>query len=185
MRVSRGLPDYLDPGLRAVICGTAAGAVSAKRGRYYAGPGNEFWSLLYASGLTEARLDPSRDSEILKYGLGLTDIAKRVGAGSDWNLDADDFDVDGFVDKIELFRPGWVAFHGKTAAKVVGRSLGEGRDVSLGEQDWEVGGRPVFVLPSASASNRDPSRLEGKPSRQAWFQEFARLLERNSSSQGT
>lgn len=36
------LPDRLGPGLRVVFCGTAAGAVSARKGHYYAGPGNLF-----------------------------------------------------------------------------------------------------------------------------------------------
>ena len=32
------LSDLLQPGLRLVFCGTAAGAVSAAKGAYYAGP---------------------------------------------------------------------------------------------------------------------------------------------------
>lgn len=49
--------------------------------------------------------------------------------------------------------------------------------MALGKQDWQVLEIPVFVLPSASGSNRDPSRLEGKSSRLAWFRAFARLIE--------
>lgn len=39
-------PDLLAPHLRLVFCGTAAGNVSAARGAYYAGPGNQFWPIL-------------------------------------------------------------------------------------------------------------------------------------------
>jgi double-stranded uracil-DNA glycosylase len=39
MNLEDVLPDVLGPGLRVVFCGTAAGAVSAVRGAYYAGPG--------------------------------------------------------------------------------------------------------------------------------------------------
>ena len=35
--MSHVLPDLLRPGLRLVVCGTAAGAVSAAKGAYYAG----------------------------------------------------------------------------------------------------------------------------------------------------
>ena len=50
------LPDRLQAGLRLVLCGTAAGRVSALRGQYYAGPGNLFWPLLAETGLTPRRL---------------------------------------------------------------------------------------------------------------------------------
>ena len=43
------LPDVLGPNLKVVFCGTAAGAVSAKRRAYYAGPGNKFWQTIHKS----------------------------------------------------------------------------------------------------------------------------------------
>lgn len=165
------LPDYLAPGLRVVFCGTAAGEKSAERGHYYAGPGNEFWKLLFESGLTGPPLTPEDDSRVNEFGIGLTDLAKLVASSSDAGLRSY-YDVEGFTQKIETFKPGWVAFHGKEAAKVVSRAAGAGRDVRLGRQAWSVGGRPVFVLPSASGSNRDPRILEGKPSRLEWFAEL-------------
>ena len=84
----------------------------------------------------------------------------------------------GFLAKLELYRPGWVAFHGKTAAGVVARRIGHPRHVRLGLQPWSLGAARVYVLPSASGSNRDPSRLEGKWSRLAWFRAFRQLLDR-------
>jgi mismatch-specific thymine-DNA glycosylase len=68
------LPDLLESGLDLVICGTAAGAVSAKAGQYYAGPGNRFWSVLHGVGLTDRLLDPSEYRIRLSYGIGLTDV---------------------------------------------------------------------------------------------------------------
>lgn len=169
------LPDYLSVGLRVVICGTAAGKTSAGVGHYYAGAGNEFWPLLWQSGLTPEPLFPSTDRRVLEFGIGLTDLAKKVAASSDHGL-ASHYDVDGFVAKIERYSPTWVAFHGKEAAKVGSRALGHGGSVVLGEQQWSVAGARVFVLPSASGANRDPSRLEGKAGRVEWFKELARLV---------
>src|SRR5207253_2710250 len=71
---------------------------------------------------------------------------------------------------------GWVAFHGKDAAKAVSPALGHGSDVRLGEQTWTIGEARVFVLPNASGANRDASRLEGKTDRVEWFKDLAARL---------
>ena len=173
--MSPKLPDLLAPNLRVVICGTAAGKTSAGLGHYYAGPGNLFWTYLYRAGITTEPLFPSTDHRVLEFGVGLTDLAKRIAASSDRGLRGH-YDVDAFVSKIERYDPDWVAFHGKEAAKAVSRALGSGGHVSLGEQIWPIGDTRVFVLPSASGANRDASRLEGKRDRGEWFKELAARL---------
>ncbi len=179
------LPDYLAPNLRVVFSDTAASNVSAASGHYYAGPGNEFWAFLHDSKIVSVALTPDRDDEVLAYGVGLTDLAKKRSASSDANLSPDDFDVSGLVRKMERYRPAWLAFHGKTAAKVVSRSLGLGSKVALGTQEWTVGGVRVFVLPSGSGANRSTKYLEGKPTRQAWFKALARELPARPDPQAT
>jgi TDG/mug DNA glycosylase family protein len=169
------LPDYLAPGLTAIFVGTAAGVASARRGHYYAGPGNEFWQLLADAGLTPESLGPERDGEILAHGLGLTDVAKHR-SGNDAVLAAPDFDVDALVAKLERHRPAWVAFTSKGAAEVVSRALGHGRSVSLGRQAWTIGRAKVFVLPSPSGSNRNPAVLEGRANRLEWYREFREAM---------
>ncbi len=173
--MSHKLPDYLAPDLRVVICGTAAGKTSASLGHYYAGPGNLFWTYLYRARITTQPLFPSTDHRVLEFGVGLTDVAKKIAASSDRGLRGH-YDVDAFVSKIERYRPSWVAFHGKEAAKVVARALGQPSGVLLGEQAWRVGEARAFVLPSASGANRDASRLEGKIDRVEWFKELAARL---------
>ena len=88
------LPDLLRPGLRVVICGSAAGAVSAARGAYYAGPGNKFWRILAEVGLTPRRLEPGEFREVLNFGIGLTDLVK-THSGSDAVLPREANDVAG------------------------------------------------------------------------------------------
>ena len=141
-------------------------------GHTYAGPGNLFWTSLYRAGITPEPLFPSTDHRVLEFGVGLTDLAKRVAASSDRGL-RPHYDVEGFLGKLERYRPLWVAFHGKEAAKAVSRALGRGDYVTLGEQTWLVGGARAFVVPSASGANRDASRLEGKVDRVEWFKELA------------
>jgi TDG/mug DNA glycosylase family protein len=128
--------------------------------------------LLHESGLTPVLLTPGEDPRILEFALGLTDLAKTVAASSDAGLGAH-YDLEGFVTKIARFAPAWLAFHGKTASKPASKALGYGTSVSLGPQPWFIGTTAAFVLPSASAANRDPKRLEGRSGRVDWFRELA------------
>lgn len=165
------LPDFLAPGLRVVFCGTAAGKRSGEKRHYYAGTGNDFWRLLFESGFTSTLLDPTQDRRVLEFGIGLTDLAKGIASSSDAGL-RPHYDIEGFVQKMEEFKPGLVAFHGKEPAKEVSSWLGKGKAVKLGAQAWTVAGQSAFVVPNASGSNRDPSRLEGKGCRLDWFSEL-------------
>lgn len=166
------LPDYLADSLRVVFCGTAAGKASANQGHYYSGSGNEFWIALHTSGIVPIPLNPTIDYRVLEFGVGLSDLAKGVAAASDRGLRSK-YDVRAFMQKIERYRPEWVAFHGKEAAKAVSRAVGKGAEIALGEQSWTVESSKVFVVPNMSGANRDPERLEGKRSRVEWFQELA------------
>jgi len=143
------LPDVLAPGLRAVVCGTAAGTKSAAMGTYYAGPGNKFWPTLQAIGLTPRRFAPAEFRDLLGLGIGLTDVSK-YASGPDQAIRAADFDVPGFRAKILAAAPRAVAFNGKKAASVVfGRptaALGYGPAPAL------AGFPAVFILPSTSGA---------------------------------
>ncbi|MDQ3726180.1 MAG: mismatch-specific DNA-glycosylase, partial [Actinomycetota bacterium] len=78
------LPDVLVPGLKVVFCGNAAGKVSARKGAYYAGPGNLFWPTLHEVGLTPIRLRPEEFRRMPEFGLGLTDACKaRFGSDAE------------------------------------------------------------------------------------------------------
>ena len=172
------LPDYLEPGLDVIFVGTAVGVRSAAVGGYYAGRGNQFWELLYRSGLTPVRLGPDRSADLLAGGLGLTDLAKRRASRRDAELLREDFDVASFIAKVDRLSPRWVAFNGKNAAEIVSRCLGEGRHVALGRQPWTIASSRVFVLPSTSGANSNPVALEGKASKLEWFRTFRRTMRR-------
>lgn len=111
---SQILPDVLSVGLRAVICGTAAGNRSAALKAYYADSTNSFWSVLLEVGLTPYRLAPSEFTILHQFRLGLTDIAKMV-SGTEASLPRDAFDVPAFTKAMRYCRPDIVAFNGKTA----------------------------------------------------------------------
>lgn len=111
------LPDLLTPGLNVVFCGTAASAISARDMAYYANPTNSFWRTLYRTGLTPRQLKAGEYSQLLDYGIGLTDIAKNA-KGNDSDLARSDFDADSLRQKIEVYQPEFLAFTSKKGASV-------------------------------------------------------------------
>lgn len=145
----RMLDDILEPDLALVVCGTAVGAESARRGHYYAGPGNSFWHTLHVTGLTAELLTSERDRELLRYGIGLTDIAKRR-SGTDDKLTRSDYDVPGFRARIAEYRPGIVCFNGKGAAKVAFDT----QSIDYGQQPEPIAESVAFVAPSTSGAAR-------------------------------
>ena len=142
------LPDVLESDLKVVFCGTAVGPTSARVGAYYAGPGNQFWEVLFRTGLTPRRLRPDEYTTLPSHGIGLTDLAKKQ-SGTDDQVDASEFDVDGLRAKVRRFAPKALAFNGKKAG-----SAFYGRSVALGRQPESVGDTAVFVLPSTSGAAR-------------------------------
>ncbi|CAM5771305.1 mismatch-specific DNA-glycosylase [Bosea minatitlanensis] len=143
------LPDVLEPGLHVVFCGTQAGAASAARGAYYAGPGNKFWTIIHQVGLVPERFAPERFRELPRWGIGLTDVAKR-SSGPDSNLRGDHFDVAGLRGRIAAHRPRLLAFNGKRAARAaLGAAAGP---LAYGRQPGTFAGAGIFVLPSTSGA---------------------------------
>jgi TDG/mug DNA glycosylase family protein len=143
------LPDILAPGLRLVVCGSAAGTRSAELGAYYAGPGNRFWDMLHRVGLTPKVLAPAEFHGVPAYGIGLTDIVK-TAFGPDSGLKPGDFDRDGLRRKIEAFQPAILAFNGKRSA-----SAFLGQPVGYGYQPGrDIGATRLHVAPSTSGAAR-------------------------------
>jgi TDG/mug DNA glycosylase family protein len=126
-----------------VICGSAAGAVSAARGAYYAGPGNKFWDILHRIGLTPRRFASSEYPALLDLGIGLTDLCKWA-SGADASLPRDAYDLPGLMARLAPAMPRMLAFNGKAAAAHV---LGV-RAPAFGL--WPGSSPPVMVLPSTS-----------------------------------
>lgn len=149
------LPDVIEPGLRVVFCGTAAGAASARRTAYYAGPGNKFWRMLHEIGLTPRRLRPDEYASVAQFGVGLTDLCK-FESGSDLEIGTQGFDVGRLEELIVGHGPGLVAFNGVNAGRTALGSFAE-----YGRQPRGFAGAEAWVLPSTSgAANRwwDPDR---------------------------
>jgi len=139
--------DLLAEGLRVVFCGTALGAASARARAYYAGPGNKFWPTLHAVGLTPRRLAPAEYREVLAYGIGLTDLCK-TKSGSDAEIGRDGYEPRRLAAQMERYRPALLALTSKRTAQ---EALALKR-VGYGPLGRELGGVPVWVLPSPSGA---------------------------------
>ncbi len=145
------LPELLQPGLKIVFCGTAAGNISAARRAYYAHPQNRFWSALHDYKLTPRKLEPDEYRELLQWGLGLTDIAKDV-SGMDHKLRSGALGEEACAAlkaKIIADEPEWLAFTSLNAGR---RYLG--RAAAFGKQSECVGRTRLWVLPSTSPAAR-------------------------------
>jgi TDG/mug DNA glycosylase family protein len=165
------LPDILAPGLRIVFCGTAVSEQSAARGHYYAGRGNEFWRLLFETGLTSALLSPEGDASLPRYGIGMTDLAKNIAQSHDRGLR---YDVSGLAAKLDMHRPTWIAFTSKEGGRGAAKALGHPVP-GLGIAPWRIASTQVFVLPSPSGANRRTD-YDGRPTRLSWWQDLADLV---------
>ena len=143
------LPDQLQPHLRLVFVGTAAGQRSADLGHYYAHPVNRFWRTIHAVGITPRLYQPHEFPALLDLGIGFTDMCK-LGAGMDHEALKAGADVQAFAEKMRRYRPATIAFTSKKAA-----SLFDGRPtarIALGRQPPRDDFPDVFVLASPSGA---------------------------------
>jgi double-stranded uracil-DNA glycosylase len=147
--VEKPVPDALGPGMRVVFCGINPGYRSAAAGAPFANPRNDFWRLLHAAGFTPRELGPEESQELLEYGVGLTNAARRTTRGSG---DLRKGDFAGAAQRLEEiacdYAPRAIGFVGKTAYTGV---FGERCDHGL--QERRLGETELFVLPSTSPAN--------------------------------
>jgi TDG/mug DNA glycosylase family protein len=143
------LPDYLQPGLKLVFIGINPGYYSAQVGRYYARPGNLFWWALSNSGLVPAPVTPESAPDLLKLGIGLTDVVKRP-THSSGDLTQDEFDagVQDLLKKLERYKPSAACFVG-----LLGATAFLGRAVRPGPLTERIGDTRLFAVPSPSRRN--------------------------------
>jgi len=143
------LEDLLAPGLRLVVCGSAAGAASARAGAYYAGPQNAFWRTMLDIGLTPRQLAPAEFRELTRFGIGLTDIVKDQ-SGSDRSLRPAAGDAELLRARISAAQPLVLCFNGKRAAQ----QFFSCDRVAYGRARETIGVTRLFVAPSTSAAAR-------------------------------
>ena len=148
--VGATMPDILAPDLDVVFCGINPSVYSAVVGHHFARPGNRFWRALHEGGFTPQRVAPADDEQLLDYKLGLTNVATRATvAAADLSNAELRADSRLLVEKVELYRPRWLAILGIGAYRV---AFDEPRAI-IGRQTRVLGATKIWVLPNPSGLN--------------------------------
>jgi len=144
------VPDVIAPNLRVLFCGINPGLYTAAVGHHFARPGNRFWPALFRSGFTERLLSPFEERELLKQGIGISNVVPHATASAA-ELTKEDFLAGGRVlaAKVEKYRPRIVAILGLGAYR---QAFGEPK-ATIGEQNLSIHSARVWVLPNPSGLN--------------------------------
>ena len=144
------LPDVIAPNLRVLFCGINPGLYTAAVGHHFARPGNRFWPALHKSGFTDRLLSPFAERELLKSGLGISNVVPHATASAA-ELNREDF-IDGgkqLAAKVRRYRPQIVAILGVGAY----RQAFAKPKAKIGEQAERIHDARVWVLPNPSGLN--------------------------------
>lgn len=156
-------PDVVQEGLKILFVGINPGRKSAGIGHNFAGPGNHFWRLLYESGLTPVEYRPEQERELLRHGLGITNVVSRATRGeADLSWDELVQGAAALRDKVRNFRPRVLALLGKNVYRAYA-GLKPSAPVEWGLQPSQSASDPaVYVAPNPSARSTVPypERLE-------------------------
>ncbi len=108
------VPDHLDHGLVIVFIGFNPSIRSGEAGHHYANPRNNFWRILYRSGLTPRLYEAAEDQDLLKLGYGFTNIVARPTRGAE-DITRDEYKQGRLIlrDKLKEYRPKIACFVGK------------------------------------------------------------------------
>ena len=171
------LREIWEPGLPVVFVGTAVDELSDTLGFYHLHPRDRFWELLEMGGITPTRIitpserkalaeghargnlsDPVRSmfiqkkiSQLLRLGIGLTDLNRRVIAVDDKDRAARpaEEDIQQFIARVPMLNPRVLAFVAKPDLFVeLFASRYPGVAATFGLQPFTIGNAEVWLLGS-------------------------------------
>ena len=163
------IKDVIAPDLNVLFCGINPGLYSGAVGHHFARPGNRFWPALHAGGFTPRLLTPYDERELLRLGLGITNLVNRTTARAD-ELSQDELrrGAQALRRKVLRYEPRILAVLGLSAWRIAFDKPGGG----IGPQDEAIGETRVWLLPNPSGLNAhyqlpDLARLFGELRRAA------------------
>jgi TDG/mug DNA glycosylase family protein len=144
------LPDVVAPGLDVLFCGINPSLMSAEKGHHFARPGNRFWPALHRAGLTPRQLAPEEDRELLRYGLGVTNLVDRpTRTAAELSADELRAGADALAALVSRYRPRVLAVLGITAWR---EGFARPKAV-VGLQPERIGGARTWAVPNPSGLN--------------------------------
>ena len=143
---ARTLADTVGAEMQLLVCGLNPSVFAADAGVGFARPGNRFWPAALAAGLVAHERDAV--DALVGHGIGMTDLVKRATPRAD-GLTTDEYrDGLGRVERLVAWlRPRAVVFVG-----LAGWRAAVDRRATAGPAG-ELGGRPVYLMPSTSGLN--------------------------------
>jgi TDG/mug DNA glycosylase family protein len=146
----RTVPDVIAKGLDVLFVGINPSLYSAAIGHHFGRPGNRFWRALHGAGFTDHVLLPKEDRDLLRFGLGITNIVAAATARADQLSPADlRAGARRLEDVARRFAPSMVAVLGVTAY----RTAFERPSAAVGPQTDRMAAAGVWVLPNPSGLN--------------------------------
>jgi TDG/mug DNA glycosylase family protein len=172
--VGTTVPDLIAPGLRLLFCGINPGLYSGAVGHHFARPGNRFWRVLHESGLTERLISPFEERELLRLGIGVTNLVGRATATAAELAPAELREgAERLADVAERYRPAVIAVLGMDAY----RTAFQRPKARMGPQAGDIGGSRAWLLPNpsgAQASYGLPALVEAFAALRADLAELSR-----------
>ncbi len=136
-----------------MFCGYNPSLTSGRSGHHYAHPGNRFWRVLHASGITDRLFRPEEDEGLPDtLGIGFTNLCSRPTRRAD-ELSREEIRAGGqeLRRKLEKFRPRVVAYAGIGVYRWFRATSKAPWGV---QEEPAVSGVTDVVLPSPSGLNR-------------------------------
>ncbi|MEX0975397.1 MAG: G/U mismatch-specific DNA glycosylase [Bacillota bacterium] len=146
----KAIDDVIASRLRILFVGINPGLWSGATGFHFARPGNRFWHAIHEAGLTPTLLSPDRQAELLRHGLGVSNLVNRTTASAA-ELSADELRAGASVpvDKVARHRPAKIAFLGVSTY----RTAFDRPKAMVGRQAELIAGSEGWVLPNPSGLN--------------------------------
>jgi TDG/mug DNA glycosylase family protein len=169
---TKRLPARLCPRPRILFVGINPSLRSAEVGHHFAGPGNPFWRLLHAAGLTPGAFTCEDDARLPSHGLALTNIVPRATRAAS-ELTRAEFEAGRarLARLIARVKPRTVAFVGVTVYRAF---FGPRVSPGPGPKPQRIGEARVFVLPNPSGLN---AAYPGFRDKLVWFERLRRYAE--------
>lgn len=144
------VPDLVAPGLNVLLCGINPGLMSAAIGHHFGNPANRLWPALHLAGFTPRRLHPTESHELLRYGVGITNLVMRATATA---AELSSAEIRAGVEPLTRlaaeYQPRYVAFLGLTSYRTAfGRPKAD-----IGPQQERLADARIWLLPNTSGLN--------------------------------
>jgi double-stranded uracil-DNA glycosylase len=168
----RGLRDITTLNPRVMFVGINPSLTSAAVGHHFASPGNPFWRVLHAAGLTPIQLSYEDDGRLAEFGMALTNLCPRPSREASELTTAEiEAGKRALLRKVRRVRPQVVALVG---VSIYRRLFPSSSSKGAGLKPETIDGARVFVLPNPSGRN---AAYPGFQDKLVWFKRLREELD--------